>query len=75
MRYTHPIDRIMLRARTTIVVLAVLSLPVFLVSYGLMMKHAVTTYPVWIAVSVFVSHAIGWLGIASLIDMTRERDQ
>ncbi len=73
--YEHPIDRLMYRLRVPIIVLAVLSLPVFLLTYGLMLRYALTTWPWWGGVALVVSHLMGWLGIGSLFDMRQEKHQ
>lgn len=54
-------------------VLAVLSAPVFLISYGFMLKHALTTWPWWASAITIAAHITGWLGISALLDSRQER--
>lgn len=69
------VDRAMRRVRAPIIFLLILSGPVTLLSYGMLMKHMLTTAPVWISAAVVVSHIFTWLGIASLFDKQQERRQ
>ncbi len=73
--YEHPIDRLTHRLRLPIIVVAVVSLPVFLITYGLMVRYALTTWPWWGSAALVVSHLMGWLGIGSLFDMRQEKRQ
>ncbi len=73
--YEHPVDRLGAALRPVIIVLAVASLPVFLLTYGFLIKHALTTWPWWGSAALIVSHLIGWLGIGSLFDARQERLQ
>ena len=71
--YTHPIDRVARKFRGLIIVLAVVSFPVFLVSYIWMVREAFFALPLWAWLGLVVSHTIGFLGIASLFDRYQER--
>lgn len=73
--YTNPIDRLGYRFRGVIVVFLVLSLPVFLISYGWMIKQLFYAAPGWITAIIFACHASVWIGISSLFDSRQERDQ
>jgi hypothetical protein len=76
-RYTvsmeHPIDRMMRRFRGLFLSLAVFALPVMIISYGWLMVKAYHILGGPVFVVVFLSHVIGWIGIASLIDSLTER--
>lgn len=73
--YTNPIDRLGFRLRGVIVVFLVLSLPIFLFSYGWMIKQLFYAAPGWITAIVFLAHAAVWIGIGSLFDSRQEQDQ
>lgn len=73
MRYTHPVDRAVYALRGVILAACYLCGPIMLISYGWMARELITTAPVWVSVIVLIAHVVGWLGIASLIDMRRER--
>lgn len=71
MPYSHPIDRLVMKLRPALIVLTALLGPVFLLTYALMLKHALTTWPWWgIAITV-PAHFICWIGISALIDTRR----
>lgn len=75
MNYTNPIDRFFFRIRGALVVVAVLSAPVFFLSYAMMLKWVLTTAPAWMGVAVIVSHVTVWIGLSALFDSLRERGQ
>lgn len=61
--------------RGPIIAALVVSGPIMLMSYGWMIKHFVTTAPVWLSVVVVIAHFLVWLGIGSLFDRQQERRQ
>jgi hypothetical protein len=73
MQYEHPIDRLVYRLRVPILILAALSAPIMLISYGKMFVLAASTWPTWVIVPVFIAHLMGWIGIACLFDSLSER--
>lgn len=73
MRYTHPLDRLAVAIRPVAIIVAALSFPVFLISYGLLLKHAWQTWPWWGTAATLVSHFTVVLGISSLFDSRQER--
>ena len=73
MRYTHPIDRLVVMLRPAIAVLAVLALPVLLFSYGKMLAMAYYAWPGWAFALTIAAHLMGWLGISALFDSQQER--
>lgn len=73
MEYSHPVDRFARRIRGVLFVLAALCLPVCLISYGWMLKEALTTWPLWASIPATVAQIVVWLGIASLLDIRQER--
>ena len=54
-------------------VLAALSFPVFLISYGQMLIAGYERWPVWISVCVTVAHVFTALGASALHDQQQER--
>jgi hypothetical protein len=74
MPYTHPIDRFVIRFRPVIIVLFIMSVPVYLISYGWMARELFLQAPVWVSVIVMVAHCFAALGIASLFDMRHQQD-
>lgn len=75
MQYTHPIDRLMYRLRGPIIVLAALSMPVMLFSYGKMALLALDAWPGWVFGCAFAAHIIAWVGIGCLVDSLTEKRQ
>ena len=75
MQYTHPIDRLMYRLRGPIIVIAALSMPVMLFSYGKMILLALEAWPGWMFACAFAAHIMGWVGIGCLVDSLKERHQ
>lgn len=75
MQYTHPIDRLMYRLRGPIIVIAALSMPVMLFSYGKMILLALEAWPGWMFACAFAAHIMGWIGIGCLVDSLKERHQ
>lgn len=73
MQNEHPIDRFARRIRGAVVLLAMASLPIFLFSYGWMLKDALATWPLWASIPAIVAQIAVWLGIASLLDIRQER--
>lgn len=73
MQKKHPIDRFARRIRGAVVLLAIASLPVFLFSYGWMLKDALATWPLWASLPAIAAQIAVWLGIASLLDIRQER--
>ena len=65
----------MFRLRWPIIVLAALSGPVMLISYGWMLKQLVLTAPGWLTAICVTAHLAAWLGIASLLDMRAQQDR
>jgi hypothetical protein len=68
----HIADRLARRARPFLIVALVLSGPVFLLSYVLLMRDMALSLGWW-AAPVFVAHVLTWLGIASLLDNRQGR--
>lgn len=64
----HPIDRMVVFLRPLFYVLAVLSLPIFLFSYGWMIKQMVEQWHLAFAIGAAFSHLFIFLGIGSLFD-------
>ena len=75
MQYTHPIDRLMYRLRGPILVIAALSMPVMLFSYGKMALLALEAWPGWVFGCALAAHIMGWIGIGCLVDSLKERNQ
>ena len=62
----------MRRGRGLIVALLILSLPIFLGSYAMMIGDVVKGWGWW-ALPVVFAHITGWIGIASLFDRQQGR--
>lgn len=75
MEYSHPIDRLGVKMRPALVVLAAMCFPVFLISYGLMLHHALTTWPAWASAAMVFANLTVLSGLAALLDIRRERFQ
>jgi len=75
MRYTHPIDRAAYALRGVILGATYLCAPIYMISYGWMLKKLLTTAPGWVSAVVILAHIIVWIGIASLFDRSQERRQ
>lgn len=73
MPYAHPIDRLVVKLRPALIVSAALFLPVFLFTYALMLKTALTTWPWWGVALTVGSHLTGWLGLSALIDSRQQQ--
>lgn len=73
--YTNPIDRAVFRMRGVVLALVYLAGPVFLLSYGWMLKQLWYAAPGWLTAIVVASHLIGWLGIGILLDKRQEQDR
>lgn len=73
MPYTHPLDRLVVKLRPALIVLAALCFPAFLITYGLMLKAAFQSWPSWGVAVMVVSHLLGWLGLSALLDSRQER--
>lgn len=73
MRYSHPIDRLAVKLRPALAVLAVVAFPVFLFSYAQMLIAAYYTWSGWAFAIALGSHLVGWLGISALFDSLKER--
>ena len=71
MQHSHPIDRLAVKLRPAIVWLAVLCLPVFLLSYGGMLFLAFYAWPGWVFAIAVAAQIVGWLGISALFDKRR----
>jgi hypothetical protein len=63
------LDRAMRPLRPVFVGLLILTLPVFMFTYGWGLKMILAETPRWVFLLVCLSNAIAWLGIASLIDI------
>ena len=73
MHHSHPIDRLVVKFRAALIVLAALCLPAFLVTYGLMVRSALTAWPWWGSAIMVVSHFTALLGLSSLIDIRQSQ--
>lgn len=73
MQYTHPLDRLVYRLRVPLLVLAMLSAPVMLFSYGKMAMLAYEAWPGWVFACAIIAHFVAWVGIGCLFDSLRER--
>jgi len=73
MDYTHPLDRLMLRLRTPIMIGAGFAAPVMVYSYGWLMVKAYELMPGWAFAASFIAHLIVWVGIGCLVDSLREQ--
>lgn len=51
------------------------AIPVFFVSYAVMARMALETWPVWLGLVVAVCHALTWIVFATIHDWQRERRQ
>lgn len=72
---THPADRLARRIRPLIFALYLPLMPVFLISYGEMVRLFLTTWPWYVGLIVVLAHCVSVLVLASLIDMQQERRQ
>lgn len=70
---THPIDRFVRRIRPLIFMAYLPLMPVFLLSYGEMVRLFLTTWPWYVGLIVVLAHFVSALVLASLIDMQQER--
>ena len=68
MHHSHPIDRLAVKLRPAMIVLAALAFPVFLISYGWMIVLAFYAWPGWAFAIAVASQVVGWLGISALLD-------
>lgn len=66
-------DRIARKMRPTFIVLAGLSFPAFMLTYGYMVVDALKTWPWWASVIMVFSHFMAVLGMSSLHDRQQER--
>ena len=73
MDYEHPLDRFMQRSRRWFWGAALLALPVFLVSYLMMLRLAFEAWPLWGFAATGVAHVLAFIGFGSLVDSLRER--
>jgi hypothetical protein len=73
MHDAHPIDRFARRIRGVVIILAALSLPIGLFSYGWMLKDALAAWPLWASIPAIVAQVVVWMGVASLIDARQDR--
>jgi len=73
MDYKHPVDRMAVKLRPVLAVLAVLAFPVFLFSYAKMIALAYYAWPGWLFAIALGSHLVGWLGLSALFDIQQER--
>lgn len=69
----HIADRVTRNLRGVFIGLAGVSLPVFLIGYGFMLKNALTTWPLWASIPVVIAQIVVCLGLASLLDIRQER--
>ena len=67
------LDRAVRRARPLIFVVAALSLPAFLLTYGYALKLLFQTAPAWVSVVAFISHVTAAIGASCLADEQKER--
>jgi len=68
-------DRAARRMRPLIFIVAVLSLPVFFLSYGRMLIDAMTAWPLWVSIPTIISHVMIFIGAACLHDHQQEQRQ
>lgn len=73
--YTNPIDRAIFRMRGFILFLLILAGPIFLFSYGWMIRELYYAAPGWITTIAALSHFCVWLGIGTLFDKSQEQDR
>lgn len=68
MQNEHPIDRLLRIFRVPLMILALLSTPVFLFTYAWGMRLLVDEVGLgwWLLICLF--HVIAWIGVASLFD-------
>lgn len=69
----HILDRMARRARPAMIAGAALCLPAFLLTYGIMVKDVVATWPWWGMVIMITSHAVVALGASGMYDRQQER--
>lgn len=69
----HPLDRFMRHHRRIVGFVAVLSFPIFMISYGWMLKQLLMAAPWWVSVAVVISNLTVVVGLGSLIDSLREQ--
>lgn len=75
MQYTHPLDRLIYRLRGPILLVAALSMPIMLFSYGKMALLALDAWPGWAFGCALAAHIIGWIGLGCLVDSLTEKRQ
>lgn len=68
-----PLDRALRAFRPALFVLGVIAFPIWMVSYGWMIRALFDAAPLWLAVVAGLSHFICFLVIASLFDRQTER--
>ena len=66
-------DRIAVTIRPFTILLALISLPAFLLSYVTMISMAFDAWPLWAWGVVIISHVIVWIGASMLHDLRLER--
>ena len=71
--YTHPIDRLVYRARPVILLLFWISGPIALYSYGKLTVLAVEQWPWWASLGMIISHLFALVAIGCLFDRQEER--
>lgn len=71
--YTHPIDRLVYRARPVILLLFWVSGPVALYTYGRLAVLAVEQWPWWASLGMVISHLFALVAIGCLFDRQEER--
>lgn len=75
MSQEHPIDRFMRTFRKPLMVLAVISAPVFLLTYALGMKMLLESVSLWLVAPIGICHVMAWIGVASLFDARQEQEK
>lgn len=71
----HPLDRLFRHLRGPLIIMAVLSLPISLLSYAFAMKWLITTAPLWVSIPSVISHILVMLGLAYRIDTPQSPHQ
>ena len=65
----------MRRIRGLVLLMALISAPIAIVTYGWMFQQVALVMPWWLAAPTIISHLIAVIGVCSLFDSRQERQQ
>lgn len=68
-------DRLGRAIRKPVIVLAYASFPVFILSYGAMLKSALQEWPLWASAPTVIAHVMVLVGVGFLFDIHQERQR